>query len=107
LGRQEGEAAQQLELRAQRDLTILEVTRTARHLAEIDLQLEEANRFAHSCFLFSDFFFWQLSQCTGTFLTPGFRIRDVKNTDPRSAINFRVRENITKSLLTIIWVKNA
>jgi hypothetical protein len=56
LGRQEGEAAQQLELRAQRDLTILEVTRTARHLAEIDLQLEEANRFARGCFVFSDFF---------------------------------------------------
>jgi hypothetical protein len=56
VGRQEGEAAQQLELRAQRDLTILEVTRTARHLAEIDLQLEEANRFAHCCFFSSDFF---------------------------------------------------
>jgi hypothetical protein len=56
VGRQEGEAAHQLELRAQRDLTILEVTRTARHLAEIDLQLEEANRFAHCCFFSSDFF---------------------------------------------------
>lgn len=35
--------AEQL-LRAERDQTILEVTRTARQLAEIDLQLEEANR---------------------------------------------------------------
>jgi hypothetical protein len=61
-GRQEGEAAAQLELRAQRDLTILEVTRTARHLAEIDLQLEEANRSAHCCFILSDLF-QALRQC--------------------------------------------
>ena len=41
-------AAEQVVLRAERDHTILEVTRTARQLAEIDLQLEEANRWVHA-----------------------------------------------------------
>jgi hypothetical protein len=44
-----GESGEQQQLvaeqvRLERDQTILEVTRTARQLAEIDLQIEEANR---------------------------------------------------------------